>query len=273
MSTTDPRDRDRRRPRRPARADHPRVRRPAREGLPRPHRPRARRASGSGPAATRCSIDHWDCRTGGSYRYVHASDGNEFGFHGCFHEVRPSSCIVQTFTFEGFPDEVALETPRARGPRRRPHPPRRARRSSTASRPATPSSRAAWRAASARATSASTSCSPADLADPGRLMPTRVPARGGRYASAESPMRRILPESAPPDVTRIVWGAPIRGFADGFVSVLLAQYLTGLGFSPGRGRRDRHRHAARLGRAHAGVRASPPTASSLRTLLLVGHAP
>ncbi len=45
-------------------------------------------------------------------------------------------------------------------------------------------------------------------------------------------MRRILPESAPPDVTRIVWGRGIRGFADGFVSVLLAQYLTGLGFSP-----------------------------------------
>ncbi|MGZ4729919.1 MAG: MFS transporter, partial [Acidimicrobiales bacterium] len=45
-------------------------------------------------------------------------------------------------------------------------------------------------------------------------------------------MRRILPESAPPDVSRIVWGRGIRGFADGFVSVLLAQYLTGLGFSP-----------------------------------------
>lgn len=42
----------------------------------------------------------------------------------------------------------------------------------------------------------------------------------------------ILPASAPPDVTRIVWGRAIRGFADGFVSVLLAQYLTGIGFSP-----------------------------------------
>jgi MFS family permease len=29
-----------------------------------------------------------------------------------------------------------------------------------------------------------------------------------------------------------VWGRGLRGFADGFVSVLLAQYLTGLGFSP-----------------------------------------
>ncbi len=34
------------------------------------------------------------------------------------------------------------------------------------------------------------------------------------------------------DVRRIIAGRVIRGFADGFVSVLLAQYLTDLGFSP-----------------------------------------
>ena len=62
-----------------------------------------------GPRRLEMRIDHYDCRTGGSYRYVHASDGNEFGFHGCFHEVRPSELIVQTFTFEGQPDGVALE--------------------------------------------------------------------------------------------------------------------------------------------------------------------
>lgn len=45
-------------------------------------------------------------------------------------------------------------------------------------------------------------------------------------------MPRLLPPSASPDVGRIVFGRTIRGFADGFVSVLLAQYLTGLGFSP-----------------------------------------
>ena len=54
-------------------------------------------------------VDYYDCRTGGSYRYVMIGDGNEFGFHGCFHEVRPSELIVQTFTFEGAPDGVALE--------------------------------------------------------------------------------------------------------------------------------------------------------------------
>ena len=62
-----------------------------------------------GPRSHEMKIDHYDCRTGGSYRYVHVSDGMEYGFHGSFHEVRPSELIVQTFTFEGQPDGVALE--------------------------------------------------------------------------------------------------------------------------------------------------------------------
>jgi uncharacterized protein YndB with AHSA1/START domain len=63
----------------------------------------------NGPSRYQMRIDHFDCRTGGSYRYVMGSDGNEFGFRGCFHDVRPSELIVQTFTFEGVPDGVALE--------------------------------------------------------------------------------------------------------------------------------------------------------------------
>jgi predicted MFS family arabinose efflux permease len=47
-------------------------------------------------------------------------------------------------------------------------------------------------------------------------------------------VRRLPAGGWPPDVSRIVAGRAIRGFADGFVSVLLAQYLTGLGFSPAR---------------------------------------
>jgi uncharacterized protein YndB with AHSA1/START domain len=63
-----------------------------------------------GPHGVEMKIDHFDCRTGGSYRYVHTGDdGTEYGFHGCFHEVRPDEVIVQTFTFEGLPDGVALE--------------------------------------------------------------------------------------------------------------------------------------------------------------------
>ena len=62
-----------------------------------------------GPRGYEMQIDHYDCRTGGSYRYLHRNDGEEFGFHGSFHEVRPAEVIVQTFTFEGEPDGVALE--------------------------------------------------------------------------------------------------------------------------------------------------------------------
>ncbi len=62
-----------------------------------------------GPRRHEMRIDHYDCRTGGSYRYVHRQGEEEYGFHGCFHEVRPDELIVQTFTFEGQPDGVALE--------------------------------------------------------------------------------------------------------------------------------------------------------------------
>ena len=62
-----------------------------------------------GPNAMATRIEHWDACTGGSWRYVAVHDGREYGFRGCFHEVRPDR-IVQTFTFEGQPDGVALET-------------------------------------------------------------------------------------------------------------------------------------------------------------------
>ena len=62
-----------------------------------------------GPRRHEMRIEHFDCRTGGSYRYVHASDGNEYRFFGSVHEVRPAELIVQTFTFEGYPEGVALE--------------------------------------------------------------------------------------------------------------------------------------------------------------------
>jgi uncharacterized protein YndB with AHSA1/START domain len=62
-----------------------------------------------GPRDVTMTIDHYDCRTGGSYRYLHVRGDEEYGFHGSFHEVRPSEVIVQTFTFEGMPDGVALE--------------------------------------------------------------------------------------------------------------------------------------------------------------------
>jgi uncharacterized protein YndB with AHSA1/START domain len=62
-----------------------------------------------GPRDLEMTVEHYECRTGGSYRYEHRRGDESYWFHGSFHEVRPSELIVQTFTFEGVPDEVALE--------------------------------------------------------------------------------------------------------------------------------------------------------------------
>ena len=66
-------------------------------------------AQWNGPRGTAMHVDHHDCRTGGSYRYLITRKGFEAAFHGSFHEVRPSKLIVQTFTYERMPDGVALE--------------------------------------------------------------------------------------------------------------------------------------------------------------------
>jgi uncharacterized protein YndB with AHSA1/START domain len=64
-----------------------------------------------GPKSTEMRIDEWNARTGGNYRYAALRDGEEVAaFYGSFHEVRPSERLVQTFTWEGMPDGVSLET-------------------------------------------------------------------------------------------------------------------------------------------------------------------
>ena len=64
-----------------------------------------------GPNGMDVRIDQWDARNGGSFRFVNTRDGEEYSFRGCFHEVSPER-IVQTFTYEGMPEGVALETMR-----------------------------------------------------------------------------------------------------------------------------------------------------------------
>jgi uncharacterized protein YndB with AHSA1/START domain len=64
-----------------------------------------------GPKSSEMRIDQWNAGTGGNYRYVALQDGEEVAaFYGSFHEVRPSERLVQTFTWEGMPDGVSLET-------------------------------------------------------------------------------------------------------------------------------------------------------------------
>lgn len=65
-----------------------------------------------GPVDVTMETERWECSTGGAYRYVHRRGDDEFWFHGSFHDVRPGELIVQTFTWEGMPDSVALETVR-----------------------------------------------------------------------------------------------------------------------------------------------------------------
>jgi uncharacterized protein YndB with AHSA1/START domain len=62
-----------------------------------------------GPDGMDTEILTWDARNGGEWRYVARRDGEEYAFRGCFHTVREDR-LVQTFTFEGWPDGVALET-------------------------------------------------------------------------------------------------------------------------------------------------------------------
>jgi uncharacterized protein YndB with AHSA1/START domain len=62
-----------------------------------------------GPRGLEMDIDHWDFRTGGGYRYTHRDDSGEYRFNGVFHTVRSGELVIQTFEFEGAPDNVNIE--------------------------------------------------------------------------------------------------------------------------------------------------------------------
>ena len=79
------------------------------EQLFRAHTDRDLYARWVGPADRSVVIDRWDATDGGSFRFVDSRGEDHHAFHGCFHTVRPDR-IVQTFTWEGMPDDVALET-------------------------------------------------------------------------------------------------------------------------------------------------------------------
>jgi uncharacterized protein YndB with AHSA1/START domain len=59
------------------------------------------------------TLDKFEPRTGGVWRYIHKDqDGNEFAFHGSYHEVLAPERLIDTFEFEGLPEKghVSLET-------------------------------------------------------------------------------------------------------------------------------------------------------------------
>ncbi|OLT45233.1 polyketide cyclase [Saccharomonospora sp. CUA-673] len=64
-----------------------------------------------GPHALTTRVLKWDARTGGEWAFANDQDGREVAsFYGSFHEIRANERIVWTFTFEGMPDGVSLET-------------------------------------------------------------------------------------------------------------------------------------------------------------------
>ena len=64
-----------------------------------------------GPRDLTMTVDHYDVRDGGKWRYVSKdAAGSEYGFHGVFHGTPSPDGIVQTFEFEGVPGHVSLDT-------------------------------------------------------------------------------------------------------------------------------------------------------------------
>jgi uncharacterized protein YndB with AHSA1/START domain len=65
-----------------------------------------------GPRSVTMNITEWDCRRGGAWAYTAGREGDpDFtSFYGSFHDVRAPERMVQTFTWEGAPDGVSLET-------------------------------------------------------------------------------------------------------------------------------------------------------------------
>ncbi len=63
-----------------------------------------------GPRNLTTIVDKLEAKVGGTWRFLNRDkDGNEFGFHGVYHEVTASERIVSTFEFEGLPGNVLLE--------------------------------------------------------------------------------------------------------------------------------------------------------------------
>ena len=63
-----------------------------------------------GPRYLTTTIDKMEVRPGGIWRFVQKDpEGNEYGFHGVYHELLRPERIIQTFEWEGMPGHVSLE--------------------------------------------------------------------------------------------------------------------------------------------------------------------
>ncbi len=63
-----------------------------------------------GPKNLTMKVDTFNPVNGGAWRYIHSdANGNEYGFHGVFHELQAPERIIQTFEFEGLPEKGHVE--------------------------------------------------------------------------------------------------------------------------------------------------------------------
>jgi uncharacterized protein YndB with AHSA1/START domain len=62
-----------------------------------------------GPRDLDATVEKYDVRPGGTYRYIHRDDSGEYAFRGVFHSVEQDKLIIQTFEWEGAPGEVCLD--------------------------------------------------------------------------------------------------------------------------------------------------------------------
>lgn len=58
-----------------------------------------------GPRDLMTSVEVWEMRFGGTYRYLQRRGGDVFAFRGEVHEALQNRRITQTFEFEGTPGE------------------------------------------------------------------------------------------------------------------------------------------------------------------------
>jgi len=66
-----------------------------------------------GPRESKTTIETFDPKPGGRYRYVQRDkSGKEFAFHGVYHEVKSPERIIETVEYEGMPEKghAALDT-------------------------------------------------------------------------------------------------------------------------------------------------------------------
>jgi len=66
-----------------------------------------------GPRYLSTEVDQMDVRPGGQWRFINRdAQGNEYAFHGVYHEVLAPQRVIDTFEFEGLPEagHVTLET-------------------------------------------------------------------------------------------------------------------------------------------------------------------